>query len=464
MKTNRISKRSLILLISGATVIIVAITALIMFNSKTSNLTINPKPTATAKPTPIKTPTAKPIPLDAYPVSLLESGVKLGAFAPPSPNKNDGMTSIIALESELGARMETVNWFVKWADEYDQFTTSSEHTTAQLQLQEASSDGRTPMVTWEPWAKGDSTTSTGTFSMASIANGEHDDYIKSWAQGMANFGQPVYIRFAHEMNGNWYPWSAGGSPQKDYITAWKHVVDIFRNNGATNVKWIWAPAQKDFSGKLEDYYPGNDYVDVLGTSLYNCHADGWHSFKDLLQPVYDRLTALNTDKPVWVTELGTCDPTEVSVDGWDNEPRADWYIQIFNNTTFNRLQMMVLFDALGNNDWQIPAGSDSANSLRNAYSQSKGWVSPPQGGTFGTALNAVTELKDIDTDKTINDLTWDNVDGAQGYVIRRDGVIVATTIDNTWSEYNINSSVDRVYSVYPIQSGTLGAEASLTVK
>lgn len=126
--------------------------------------------------------------------------------------------------------------------------------------------------------------------------------------------------------------------------------------------------------------------------------------------------------------------------------------------------MMVLFDSVGNDDWQIPAGSDSANSLRNAYSQSKGWVAPPQGVNFGSALPAVTNLKDIDTDTTINDLTWDKVDDAQGYVVRREGVIVATTLDNTWSEYNINSSSDRTYTVYPIQSGTLGAEASLKMK
>ena len=461
-------KRKWVVLSIIAGIVIVALTVVAFaFIPKTNS---SPTPTngkpSTHKPTqsPTPTPTPSPTPIQAYPVSLLESGVKVGAFVPPSPNKNDGMSSVDALEDELGARMDTVNWFVKWADQYDQFTTSNDHTTAQLQLQEASADGRTPMVTWEPWAKGDSTTSVGSFSMANIASGQYDDYIHSWAQGMATFGQPVYIRFAHEMNGNWYPWSAGSSPQSDYIAGWKHVVDIFRADGATNVKWIWAPAQKDFSGTLESYYPGNDYVDVMGTSLYNCHSDGWLSFHDLLQPVYDRLTALNTDKPVWITELGTCDPTETTVANWNNQPRADWYADIFNNSTFGRLQMMVLFDAVGNDAWQIPAGSDSANAFQNAYSQSKGWATAPQGAHYGSALGQVSNLKDTNTDPTINALSWDVLDNAQGYVIKRDGVIVATTLGTTWTEYNINSSTDRTYSVAPINNGTVGASAQLTMK
>lgn len=455
------SKKTKIVIISLLTILTISIITFV-FIVNSNHTSPQPKPSKTVTQTP--KPTPKPTPIKEYPISLLQSGVKLGAFAPPSPNKNDGMSSITALESELGARIEVVNWFVKWGDEYNQFTTPSEHTNTMLQLEQASTDGRTPMITWEPWAKGDDIKTTGSFSMASITGGEHDEYITSWAKGLAGFGNPVYIRFAHEMNGNWYPWSQGSNASKDYIEAWKHVVDVFRANNATNVQWIWAPAQKNFNGHLEDYYPGDDYVDVLGSSLYNCHSEGWASFKDLLQPAYDGLTGLNNTKPVWVTELGTCDPTGGSVENWDNESRADWYAQIFNNTTFPNLKMIVLFDAIGQQDWQIAQGSDSANSLRNAYSQSAGWVAPPQIATQGVQLPAVTNLKNDVKDKTVNALSWDKADSAQGYVIKRDSIIVATTLDTQWSEYNINDSTDRTYTIYPIQYGVLGLPASLTIK
>lgn len=419
-----------------------------------------PTKTVTPKPTETKIPKPTPTPIKAYPVSLLEQGVQVGAFAPPSPNLKDGMSSITQVESDLGSKMEYVNWFTKWADEYGQFTTSTDHTTTQAQLDQVSSGGRLPMITWEPWAHGD-TADNSTYNMADVAAGKYDDYIHSWAKGMATFGKPVYIRFAHEMNGNWYPWSKGADTA-DYIAGWKHVHDIFVADGATNVKWIWAPAQKDFSAPLEQYYPGNDYVDILGTSLYNCHSDGWVSFTDSLQPVYDRLAALSADKPIWVTELGTCDPTEETVPNWNNEPRADWYTQIFNSTTFPRLQSIILFDAVGKDQWQIPAGSASANAFRNSYSQTKGWNAPPAGTTYGPSLLAPLHLTNTKTDPTVNLLSWDPVDNAQGYVIYRDGKIVAETLTPSWSEYDINQTTPRIYTVAPINGGTVGAPSNIS--
>ena len=45
------------------------------------------------------------------------------------------------------------------------------------------------------------------------------------------------------MNGNWFPWSEGvnGNQAGEYVTAWRHVHDIFTAVGATNVTWVWCP-------------------------------------------------------------------------------------------------------------------------------------------------------------------------------------------------------------------------------
>jgi beta-mannanase len=51
------------------------------------------------------------------------------------------------------------------------------------------------------------------------------------------------LRFAHEMNGNWYPWSEGvnGNAAGQYVPAYRRVVTLFRSVGVTNVTWVWSP-------------------------------------------------------------------------------------------------------------------------------------------------------------------------------------------------------------------------------
>ena len=64
-----------------------------------------------------------------------------------------------------------------------------------------------------------------------------------WARALAAFGGPVRLRFAQEMNGDWYPWGAGtnGNTPAEFVRAWRHVHDIFTAAGATNVQWVWSP-------------------------------------------------------------------------------------------------------------------------------------------------------------------------------------------------------------------------------
>jgi beta-mannanase len=110
------------------------------------------------------------------------------------------------------------------------------------------------------------------YQLADIIAGTYDSYITGWATAAAAWGKPCYLRFAHEMNGNWYPWAeaVNGNTAGQYATAWQHVRDIFTAAGATNVKWIWAPNVL-YSGStaLAGLYPGDSYVDVVGVDGYN---------------------------------------------------------------------------------------------------------------------------------------------------------------------------------------------------
>ena len=101
--------------------------------------------------------------------------------------------------------------------------------------------GQTPMITWEPYEQ----------SLSAIASGAYDSYLRESAQVAKNWGSTVMIRFAHEMNGNWYPWGSGKTSPETFIAAWRHVVSIFRSEGATNVKWVLV-AERPGGGQVPD--------------------------------------------------------------------------------------------------------------------------------------------------------------------------------------------------------------------
>src|SRR4249919_736823 len=97
--------------------------------------------------------------------------------------------------------------------------------------------GAVPMVTWEP-----QTSSEGRISLAKIARGDYDVYVGDAARAAAGWNHPLMIRFGQEMNGSWYPWSpASGNSARSFVHAWRHIVRVFRREGARKVEWVWAP-------------------------------------------------------------------------------------------------------------------------------------------------------------------------------------------------------------------------------
>lgn len=116
-----------------------------------------------------------------------------------------------------------------------------------------------PFIQMEPWHT----------SMAAIASGRSDTYLSSYARNVAAYRYPVLLGFAHEMNGNWYPWGWTHADPANWIAAWRHVVTLFRRNGARNVTWIWTANQEGpGDAPLRAYWPGAKYVDWVGINGY----------------------------------------------------------------------------------------------------------------------------------------------------------------------------------------------------
>ncbi|HET7485295.1 MAG TPA: glycosyl hydrolase, partial [Solirubrobacterales bacterium] len=155
--------------------------------------------------------------------------------------------------------------------------------------------GVVPMVTVEPYVGGQPV------SVQDIAAGKYDSYIRSEAASAVSYGQEVLLRFAHEMNGAWYPW--GGEPAA-YVAAWRHYVDVFRAAGSSNAKFVWSP-NVNTSGKIpfDAYYPEDSshpgYVDYVGLDGYNWGGTvGWKTLRTIFRSSYVHLNALSGGKPV----------------------------------------------------------------------------------------------------------------------------------------------------------------------
>ena len=125
--------------------------------------------------------------------------------------------------------------------------------------------GAVPLLTWEPWAWGGGLDQAA-YSLGRIAAGDFDAHIAQWGQALASWGQPVQLRFPHEMNGNWYPWAEGvnGNHAGEYVQACRHVHDVVAASGAGNVSWVWSPNVPYFgSTDLVGLFPGAGYVDIV---------------------------------------------------------------------------------------------------------------------------------------------------------------------------------------------------------
>ena len=139
---------------------------------------------------------------------------------------------ISQVENQIDHKFNLLMGYIQWGNSAN-YKLSSEY------LNNFSANGKVPIISWEPWdpSKG---VEQPEFKLSSIYNGNFDSYIRDFAVSMKNYNKPIFLRFAHEMNGNWYPWggTVNGNSASDYQKAWIYIYQIFQQEGAANVNWI----------------------------------------------------------------------------------------------------------------------------------------------------------------------------------------------------------------------------------
>jgi hypothetical protein len=268
-------------------------------------------------------------------------GALLGAFV--------GTGTLAGFETELGRQVAINHNFVGWSQDWT------------TMLSGLAAGGRIPLVTWEAWDN-----SVGA-PLSNIIGGTYDSMITARAQAVKAFGHKFFLRWGHEMNGNWYPWDgadngANLAATTTFISAYRHIHDLFVAAGATNALWVFCPNVASVPGdswnQWQNYYPGDTYVDWMGFDGYNWGTvqttSSWQAFPTIAGQIYASLATKG--KPIMIPETAS---TELGGD------KAAWIAGMLPSlkTTFPGIKALVWFQMNKETDWRI----DSSTAAQAAF-------------------------------------------------------------------------------------------------
>ncbi len=245
------------------------------------------------------------------------------------------------------------------------------------EVEDVYEDGRVMMLTWQPWTYIDKTQNENLENesdvlIPEIIKGSYDEYIRKWARDIKSVGNPVFVRFANEMNGDWDSWCAWyfGKDTDLYNEAWKHLWNIFQEEGADNALFIWNPHDRSYPDFVWNnshmYYPGDEYVDWIGLTGYNngtsFNGDSWREFGEIYYPLYNEYMRYYSEKPFMITEF-SCNE-----DGGD---KAKWINDGFNEfANMPNIKIAVWFNQV-DTKWQynIDSSKRSYKAFKNSVNK-----------------------------------------------------------------------------------------------
>jgi Glycosyl hydrolase family 26 len=207
----------------------------------------------------------------------------LGAFAKGSPVSYAPMKAFAAA---TGAHLNLALYYSGW---YEKFQSTF--------ATQAKDNNAIPFIQIDP---------TG-IQFEAIVSGAYDKYLETIATDIAGYGartnQGVIIGFGHEMNGRWFPWGYKHVAPALFVAAWRHIVNVFRQQGADDVTWLWTvnivnPVHNEIPSPTP-WWPGGSYVTWVGIDGYYLKSS-W-TFASLFGPTINIVRSLTLD-PILISE------------------------------------------------------------------------------------------------------------------------------------------------------------------
>lgn len=213
---------------------------------------------------------------------------------------------------------------------------------------------RAVLVTLEPWTWTVSERTSPEALQLGIAEGAYDANVASICDVLGRFVSPVTLRWGHEMDDDNGQFLWAGWDPATYVSAFRRVIDTCRAS-APNINVMWSPLGDD---GMEQYYPGDTYVDLVGVSVFGLQAFDQltygrdRSFRDIFEPRYRR--AASFGKPVVVAELAYSGDAAY-VAAWEKEVRKarPEYPSLIGVIYFNQKEVYPWPNGLGFPDWRV---------------------------------------------------------------------------------------------------------------
>lgn len=215
-----------------------------------------------------------------YPIRSTQHVSYLGVYEPDAPGS---YTGIDKFARSIGRQPDLVSYYSSWGVPFNAGFASA-----------ATRHGAVTLVQMDP----------KNVSLASIAAGQSDQYLRSYAAGVKSFRGQLVLSFGHEMNGSWYSWGYQHTSAKVFVAAWRHIVTTFRAVGANNVDWLWTVNVVNKSIPIPSpapWWPGSSYVNWVGVDGYYYLPSS--SFAQIFGPTIVDVRALTGD-PILIAETG----------------------------------------------------------------------------------------------------------------------------------------------------------------
>ena len=150
-----------------------------------------------------------------------------------------------------------------------------------------------------------------------IYRGSMDEELRAWARDAAAFEHPFLFRLNNEMNSDWT--SYGGvvnmADPAIFTAVWQRIYRIFQEEGVNNCIWIFNPHDRqappsDWNNSLA-YYPGNEYVQMIGVTGYNNGtyytqwAEEWREFDVIYDQIWEEYEPRFGNFPWIITEFAS---------------------------------------------------------------------------------------------------------------------------------------------------------------
>ncbi len=296
--------------------------------------------------------TTRPAPSMAIsPTKSQRQPIQLGVVTDDYANRFGGISSV---EQTIDKSLSTISIFKQFGHPTNKFLIKED-------LEYIKSRNFKLQLSWEPWNPNEGQSQSVDY-LKEIPSGKHDDYLRLFVTSIKEFGNPVVMRFGHEMNGNGYPW---GNRAEEYRNAYRHIVDFFRKEGVTTVTWMWCVNADNVPYSsietVANFYPGDDVVDAIGIDGFNFGSTqpsiGWRSFRDIFGNAYNFIRKKYT-KPIVIAEVAS---TEHGGD------KAAWVRNMFTvelTSYFPSVQEVVWFNLLKETDWRVNSSNSSAQAFK----------------------------------------------------------------------------------------------------